>query len=523
MPRGPAARGRRRTRRRPSSTGSCAAFGYTEEELELIVGAMATSGAEPVGSMGDDTPLAALSERPRLLSAYFKQHFAQVTNPPIDPQREALVMSLRTSVGAIGNLLDERPEDCRAGGDAERPVLKNGGAREAARGAARLRRRDAADASTGSRTAPPASSGRSTRLCREASRAVWDGAAIVDPVRPRRRRRAARPIPPLLATAAVHSHLVREGARTMCGLVVESGEPRETMHFALLLGYGAAAVNPYLALETLRAERPAGCRYRRGAVGRAASLKICSKMGISTVQSYRGAQIFEAVGLGPRPGRPLLHRHRLAGRRARAAPTCTPTMAQRHAAAFTAPDAPRDVERDRRRVPAARRRGERHAWDPDTIAGLQRAVRDDAPTLPAHTPRRSTAEAAARTLRGLLEPGAGRPAARRSATVEPSAAIVRRFATGAMSLGVDLAGGARDAGHRDEPASAAARTPARAARIWRRSVPDPNGDLRRSAIKQVASGRFGVTAATSSTPTSCRSRSPRARSPARAASCRATR
>src|SRR6476659_2392899 len=227
-----------------------AAFGYTEEEL-AIVAEMASSGAEPTGSMGDDTPPAALSGRPRPLSAYFKQHFAQVTNPPIDPQREALVMSLRTTVGAIGNLLDETPEHCRRVA-MPTPVLQNG---ELAK--LRTLDRDRFPTATLSTLYPiadgPAGLERAVdALCREASRLVWDGAAILI-LSDRGVSETMAPISPLLATAAVHAHLVREGARTMCGLVVESGEPREAMHFALLLGYGAAAVNPYLALESLRA------------------------------------------------------------------------------------------------------------------------------------------------------------------------------------------------------------------------------------------------------------------------------
>ena len=240
-----------------------AAFGYTEEELELIVRPLARDGAEPVGSMGDDTPLAVLSERPRLLPSFFRQQFAQVTNPAIDPQREALVMSLRTSIGAIGNLLDERPEHCRRV-VVPRPVLSLAEH-------ARLQHigRAGFETATLSTLYPvadgPAGMERAIdAACRAASRAVWDGASIV--VLSDRGVDAARAaVPPLLAVAAVHSHLVREGARTMCGLVVESGEPRETMHFALLLGYGAAAVTPYLVLEALPAADRAPLPGRRSA------------------------------------------------------------------------------------------------------------------------------------------------------------------------------------------------------------------------------------------------------------------
>ena len=265
------------------------AFGYTAEEMRLIVAPLARDGAEPVGSMGDDAAPAVLSHRSRLLPAYFRQQFAQVTNPPIDPQREALVMSLRTAVGAIGNLLDEQPHDCRRI-VFESPILPD----------ERLRRlRAPQDDGLASVTlstlyrpveGPAGLEGAVDDLLRAASAAVWDGAQIVvlsdrgvDP------EHAA--IPPLLAVSAVHSHLVREGARAMCGLVVESGEPRETMHLALLIGYGAAAVNPYLALASVRAlvregelgpieEDDAERRYL-AALDRGL-LKTCSKMGIST-------------------------------------------------------------------------------------------------------------------------------------------------------------------------------------------------------------------------------------------------
>src|SRR5439155_6100000 len=283
------------------------AFGYTSEDLRLVVAALARDGAEPVGSMGDDAAPAVLSHRPRILPAYFRQQFAQVTNPPIDPQREALVMSLRTAVGAIGNLLDEQPQDCRRI-VFDSPILSDEQLRRL-----RAPQSDGLAAATLSTLYQPREGADGLEravdeLLRAASAAVWDGAQIVvlsdrgvDP--------AQAAIPPLLAVAAVHSHLVREGARAMCGLVVESGEPRETMHVALLIGYGAATVNPYLALASVRAlgrdgelgpvaEGEAERRYL-AALDRGL-LKTCSKMGISTIQSYRGANLFEAIGLGPR-------------------------------------------------------------------------------------------------------------------------------------------------------------------------------------------------------------------------------
>ncbi|HEY3764650.1 MAG TPA: glutamate synthase large subunit, partial [Gaiellales bacterium] len=467
------------------ATNLLTAFGYTDEELELIVGPLARDGAEPVGSMGDDAALAVLSDRPRLLGSFFRQQFAQVTNPAIDPQREALVMSLRTSIGPIGNLLDERPEHCRRV-VVPRPVLglaEHGRLRDVVR--------DGFETVTIATVYPVADGADGMEraidvACRSASRAVWDGAAVVI-LSDRGVDERHASLPPLLAVAAVHSHLVREGARAMCGLVVESGEPRETMHFALLLGYGAAAVCPYLVLETLpAAERE---RYIDGVC--AGLLKVCSKMGISTIQSYRGAQIFEAVGLG----RDLVDRYfpgtvsRLGGI---GLSELHASAAARHAQAFAGPGpgAPLELGGDYR----FRAGGEHHVWAPEPIVRLQRAVRDESFATFRDYARIVDGRAARlATLRGLLEPvSAGAPIPLEA--VEPSAAIVRRFATGAMSLGsispevhetlaiaMNRIGGRSNTGEGGEDPA--------------RSVPDRNGDLRRSAIKQVASGRFGVTAA----------------------------
>ncbi|MGZ4481383.1 MAG: glutamate synthase large subunit, partial [Gaiellales bacterium] len=459
------------------------AFGYTEEELELIVLPMAAEGAEPTGSMGDDAALAVLSRRDRPLSSYFKQQFAQVTNPPIDPQRESLGMSLHTAVGAIGNLLDERPEHCRrvmipgpvlTSDELERlrsierpgfPSVTLSALYEPADGADGMAR--AVDA-----------------LCRTASRAVWDGATVVV-LSDRGVDSGHAPLPALLATAAVHSHLVREGARTMCSLVVESGEPRETMHFALLLGFGAAAVNPYLVLELLDSR---GCERYVAAICKGL-LKVCSKMGISTIQSYRGAQIFEAVGLGPG----LVSRYfpgtvsRVGGIELADLHT---TVASRHAGAFGSARGPRLDPGGEYRL---RLGAESHAWTPDTIVPLQRAVRDGSSASFAGYAAAADRAAAGLTLRGLLDlVPLGEPISLEQ--VEPSCEIVKRFATGAMSFGsisaeahetlaiaMNRLGGRSNTGEGGEDAA--------------RSVPDRNGDLRRSAIKQVASARFGVTAA----------------------------
>ncbi len=469
------------------------AFSYTREDLRMVIAPMARDGVEATGSMGDDAPLAALSERPKLLSAYFKQHFAQVTNPPIDPQREALVMSLRTTVGAIGNLLDETPEHCRRVAMAG-PILQSGEL-------AKLRHLDSRFRTETLSTLYPIAEGAAgiehavDALCRDASRLVWDGTAIIV-LSDRGVNAELAPISPLLATAAVHSHLVREGARTMCGLVVESGEPREAMHFALLIGYGAAAVNPYLALESLRALHADGElgeltlgeareRYVK-AVGKAL-LKVCSKMGISTIQSYRGAQIFEAIGLGRR----LVDRY-FTGTVSRVGGLeigdLHDEIAERHLAAFGQPDAP---ELDGGGELQFRQDGEHHAWNPTSIVALQRAVRDRSAPSFAEFAGSIDRSNRLQTLRGLLElVPAAEPIALEE--VEGSDTIVRRFATGAMSLGsispethetlaiaMNRLGGRSNTGEGGEDPA--------------RSVADANGDLRRSAIKQVASARFGVT------------------------------
>jgi glutamate synthase domain-containing protein 2/glutamate synthase domain-containing protein 1/glutamate synthase domain-containing protein 3 len=474
------------------------AFGYTIEELRLLLTPMARDGREPIGSMGDDTPLAALSERPKLIAAYFKQHFAQVTNPPIDPQREHLVMSLRTSVGAIGNLLGERPEDCRRV-DIPTPVLQNDGLERV-----RHLHRDGFEAATLS-TLYRISEGADglaravDSLCRRASQLVWDGVTILI-LSDRGVDGGHAAIPPLLATAAVHSHLVREGARTLCGLVVESAEPRETMHVALLLGYGAAAVNPYLALESVDSLQAVGdvgpdissdeARQHYVDALSHGILKVCSRMGISTVQSYRGAQIFEAVGLG----RNITDRYfpgtvsRVGGLEL---PDLHVAIAERHDLAFQN-HALVQAELDPGGEYQLRRRGEHHAWNADTVVFLQRAVREeDHESFAAFARAIDAPTAKLNNVRGLLEfVPSGDPLPLDD--IETSDSILKRFATGAMSLG-SLSPEAHEA-----IAIAANRIGARSntgegGEDPQRSRPDANGDLRRSAIKQVASGRFGVT------------------------------
>ena len=472
-------------------------FGYTREDLSLLLTPMATTGGEPLGSMGDDTPLAALTSRNRLLPSYFKQQFAQVTNPPVDSERERLVMSLRVGVGAIGNLLTETPEHCRRVTTLS-PILTNGDLEKL-----RALRRDGFRAATISTLYPVADGEQGLAralemVSREASQLVWSGTTIVI-LSDRGADETMAPIPPLLATAAVHSHLVRQGARTMCGLVVESGEPRETMHMALLIGYGAAAVNPYIALETLRNLHAKGefgdlelgearKRYVQ-ALGKGL-LKICSKMGISTIQSYRGAQIFEAVGLG----RTLVDRY-FPGTISRVGGLELGDIADEIRERYTLdvellqPEDLLDVGGEYQ----FRIGGERHAWRPESIVNLQRAVRDDAyASYRAFADEIDAGTDRAIALRDVLEIVPAGPALPLD-EVEPSSEIVKRFVTGAMSMGsisreahetlaiaMNRLGGRSNTGEGGEDPV--------------RSTPDANGDLRRSAIKQVASGRFGVTA-----------------------------
>ena len=459
---------------------------------------MAQSGKEPVGSMGTDTPLAVLSERAPNLASYFHQLFAQVTNPPIDPLREALVMSLETTMGPDGNTFDETPEQChqiRVRG----PVIDS-------RDLARIKKmREGVFEPATLSTLWPIADGAGglaaaiDRLCKAAVAAIDDGHnVLVLSDRGVDAKRAA--IPALLALSAVQHHLVREGIRMQAGLVVETGEAREVHDLALLVGYGAATVNPYLALDTVAALVADGSvsgpvdaaieRYLGGLED--GLLKVMSKMGISTVQSYRGAQPFEAVGLD----RELVDRW-FTGTPSRIGGVGLDELGaeaiERHARGFA-----RGLAAEPEDLPVGgqyrwRRRGEVHKWNPATIAALQAAVRAEDRTKFAEFERLCDDEAGAlATLRGLLaiDTAAGTPIPLDE--VEPVAAIVTRFVTGAMSFGsisaeahetlaiaMNRLGGRSNSGEGGEEP--------------RRFERDDNGDWRRSAIKQVASGRFGVT------------------------------
>ncbi|HEX2275035.1 MAG TPA: glutamate synthase large subunit [Acidimicrobiales bacterium] len=474
------------------------AFGYTREDLEVVVGPMVDAAKEPTGSMGDDAALAVLSDQRPPLFRYFKQRFAQVTNPAIDPERESIVMSLTTRLGPMGNLLEETADQARAVVLPD-PVLTDFQL-------SRLRRlsRPNLEAATVDCTWPVTEgadglSGALERIRREAAEAVTGGAGIV--VLSDRATGPERvPVPALLATGAVHHHLVGEGCRLGAGLVVESGEPREVHHIACLIGYGAGAVNPYLMLETVRdlaaagvladGFGPADAEQRALKAIAKGLLKIISKMGISTIQSYCGAQIFEAVGLD----RELVDAHF----------TGTPSRIGGVGLDVLGAEA---VDRHRRAWPttqgrlpdggvlAWRRDGERHIWNPTTVTLLQDAVRNGGGRSAFTEYTRAVDEDAARrcTLRGLLELRTSDEPLPLD-EVEPAAEIVRHFATGAMSLGsispeahetlavaMNRIGAKSNTGEGGEDP--------------RRWVPDPNGDSRRSAIKQVASARFGVTVA----------------------------
>jgi glutamate synthase domain-containing protein 2/glutamate synthase domain-containing protein 1/glutamate synthase domain-containing protein 3 len=467
------------------------AFGYTEEDLRLLLAPMANTGEEPVGSMGVDTPLACLSDRPQSLFNYFKQLFAQVTNPAIDPIREELVMSLTSYIGTERNILEETPQHCHTL-KLPHPILTNFDL-------AKLRRVSWGDflaATLPTHYLAEGGERELTRaldvLCRSASRAIRDGYRLLI-LSDRGVDEEYAPIPSLLALTAVHNHLVRERTRTQVALIIESGEPREVMHFALLIGYGASAVNPYLAIETLehsaergRLEVPFATALKnyKKAINKGL-LKVFSKMGISTLQSYRGAQIFEAVGLN----QALVDRYF----------TGTPTRIQgvgldvlareaeaKHRNAFR-PIGDSETELDLGGRYQFRVNGEFHLLNPHTVSKLQHAVRANSyETFEQFAAAIDEQNRALCTLRGLMElKPAGGPVPIEE--VEPATDIVHRFATGAMSFGsiskeahetlaiaMNQIGGRSNTGEGGEDEA--------------RYATD-----RRSKIKQVASGRFGVT------------------------------
>ncbi|MGH7389811.1 MAG: glutamate synthase large subunit [Candidatus Rokuibacteriota bacterium] len=473
------------------------AFGYTHEDLRVLLAPMAKQGEEPLGSMGTDTALAVLSSRSRPLYDYFKQLFAQVTNPPLDQIREELVTSMESTIGPEKNVLSPEPDSCRQIVIRD-PVLSN-------EDVAKLAHVTAAGfkATTLPMVYPVAEGAAGLERTLEdlqarASRAIAEGSSILI-LSDRAVSREAAAIPSLLATAAVHHHLVRRGERTRCGLVIETGDAREVHHMCLLIGYGAGAVNPWVAFETLDdmirqgiltdIDHQKAVRNYIKALNKGI-LKVMAKMGISTLQSYCGAQIFEAVGLH----RDLVDRY-FTGTASRVGGIGIDVIAQeaqrRHQHAFPARPVG-DPELDWGGEYQWRRDGEHHMVNPDMIAQLQDATRSasyaafrDFSRLVDDQSRRLA------TLRGLMALKYA-PAPIPVEEVEPVEAIFERFATGAMSYGsisqeahetlaiaMNRIGGRSNTGEGGED-------PAR----YRR---DPNGDWRRSAVKQVASGRFGVT------------------------------
>jgi glutamate synthase (NADPH) large chain len=480
-------------------------FGYSQEDLKLLMMPMAAQGEEAVGSMGTDTPISALSDKPKLLFTYFKQNFAQVTNPPIDPIREEIVMSLVSIIGPRPNLFDLEGTSRLKRLEVRQPILSdedlekirsisgvgNGHFKSvtldttwpAERGAAGLA--PALDA-----------------LCAEAEKHVRDGINIII-LSDRTAGTDRVPMPSLLACAAVHHHLIRQGLRTSVGLVVESGEPREVHHFACLAGYGAEAINPYLAFETLQSlhgelpgkidKKESVKRYIK-AIGKGL-LKVMSKMGISTYQSYCGAQIFDAVGLKV----DFIDKY-FTGTATRIEGVGLDQIAEeavrRHRDAFG--DSP--VYRAMLDIGgeyAVRVRGEDHAWNATSVSTLQHAVRGNSyEKYRAFAKMLNEQSEALVTIRGLFRVKSAEEDDRKPVPieeVEPAKNIVRRFSTGAMSFGsisreahttlaiaMNRIGGKSNTGEGGEESD--------------RFKPLPNGDSMRSAIKQVASGRFGVTA-----------------------------
>ncbi len=475
------------------------AFGYTQEDLQFFLEPMGQKGDDPIGSMGTDTPLAVLSDKPKLLFNYFKQNFAQVTNPPIDPIREELVMSLVSIIGPRPNLLGHH-----AGNyyrlEVSQPILTNTDLDKIrdidnlAGGAFRTQTIDttwaAKDGAGGMRAAIE-------RICTEATEAVLADFTILI-LSDREVSEDRIPVPSLLATAAVHKHLVRQGLRMSTGIVVETGEAREVHHFCVLAGYGAEAVNPYLAFETLEQIRRQANVNKSAhevqknylkAVGKGV-MKVMSKMGISTYQSYCGAQIFDAVGLSSAFVEKCFTGTATSIEGVGFQEIAEEAVARHRNAYGNNPiyDGMLDVGGDY----AFRLRGEAHAWTPDTVAKLQHAVRGNLPAeFHAFTQAINDQSERLLTIRGLMQFKFA-PTPVPLEEVEPAASIVRRFVTGAMSFGsisreahttlaiaMNRMGGKSNTGEGGEEAD--------------RYLPLPNGDSERSAIKQVASGRFGVT------------------------------
>src|SRR5438132_6973909 len=474
-------------------------FGYTSEDVKLLMGPMAGTANEAVGSMGTDTPLAVLSERPQPLFNYFQQLFAQVTNPPVDAIREEIIMSSETSIGPEGNVLEPGPECCRQLA-LPAPILTNDEL-------ARIRALDGGPGTNGLKAVKlptlfdPKGDGAALRRALEdlrwkASECIAEGFNLLV-LSDRGHDADSAPIPSLLAVAAVHHHLIREGTRTRCSRIVESGEPREVHHFALLMGYGASAVNPYLAFEAVHDQVKQGMmpgadaekKYLKAVVK--GLVKVISKMGISTIQSYHGAQVFEAVGLS----QDFVDEY-FTWTASRVGGVGIDVVAKearmRHERGF-----PPKRPIVHTSLPAGgeyqfRAGGEFHLTNPETIHKLQHACRTgDYKVFQEYTALVDDQSRQLCTLRGLMDfRAAAKPV--RIEEVEPVETILRRFKSGAMSYGsiskeahetlaiaMNRIGGKSNTGEGGEDPA--------------RYVKEPNGDSKNSGIKQVASGRFGVT------------------------------
>lgn len=479
-------------------------FGYTQEDIKLLMAPMGTTGEEAIGSMGNDTPISAMSDKPKPLFTYFKQNFAQVTNPPIDPIREELVMSLVSIIGPRPNILDHEGMSNTKRLEVRQPILTNSDL-EKIRSISEMTgdhfKSLTFDMTYPADHGPEGMDWAIDELCVRAEEEVDGGCNIL--ILSDRKASAERiPIPALLACAAVHHHLIRKGLRTSVGLVLETAEPREVHHFACLAGYGAEAINPYLAFETLSAMKdqiPGKLddyeltkRYIK-AIDKGL-LKVMSKMGISTYQSYCGAQIFDAVGLK----KDFVDKY-FTGTHTQIEGVGLTEIAEetvrRHRAAFS--DAPiyrsmLDVGGDY----AVRVRGEDHVWTAETVKELQHAVRGNSvERYRAFAKAINDQSERLLTIRGLFTIKSAESDGRKPVSideVEPAKDIVKRFSTGAMSFGsisreahttlaiaMNRIGGKSNTGEGGEEAE--------------RFKPLPNGDSMRSAIKQVASGRFGVT------------------------------
>ena len=493
------------------------AFGYTSEELNMLVAPMARTGAESIGSMGTDTPIAVLSTRPRMLFDYFQQLFAQVTNPPLDAIREEVVTSLKATVGPESDLLNPTAASCHQI-VLPQPILRN-------HELAKLVNLDPDDEVNGHKHGmrsaiirclyPVAEGGAGLRdalaeIRRAASEAIAGGARILI-LSDRESNETQAPIPSLLSVAAVHHHLVRERTRTQVGLIVEAGDAREVHHMATLIGFGAAAINPYMAFESISDMVERGVLSASATGGAAAPLdrekalqnyikaagkgvlKVMSKMGISTVASYTGAQLFQAIGIS----QSILDEYF----RGLYCPVggidlddIAADVSARHRLAYL----DRPDERAHRELEVGgeyqwRREGEHHLFNPDTVFKLQHSTRTGQyAVFKEYTRLIDDQSEQMASLRGLLKFKEGARPPVPIEEVEPAAEIVKRFSTGAMSYGsisaeahetlaiaMNRLGARSNSGEGGEAVS--------------RFTPDPNGDWRRSAIKQVASGRFGVT------------------------------